>query len=207
MADARSPDTTRTTKWRIDRLDARERNFSYFAAGAAVMFGLAIYLVETHDHKFKLSKGQLSPQWTLILGIVCGVALLAATLVGRRALVGFVALFTFLTFAQTDFVLGVPFVVLAAWLLYRSYKFQKEASAALRQAGGTGTTDRPRRRAAGSEPAAAAQPTRAAKPSASTSRGKGPATPEANKRYTPKRPPPPPVKPSRRDRKAAKTAE
>jgi Ca2+/Na+ antiporter len=206
MADARPKDNPPTTKWQIDRLDGRERRFSYFASGAAVLFGLAIYLVQTHDHKFRLAKGQITPQTTLVLGIVCGVLLLVSTQIGRRAPVGFVALFTFLAFGTTDFVLGVPFLVLAAWLLYRSYKLQKEAAAKLRQANaGTGSGDASAGRQARSEraPASAA----GGKATGPKARSKGPSTPEANKRYTPKRPPPPPIKPSRRDRKAAKASD
>ena len=44
------------------------------------------------------------------------------------------ALFTFLMFGTSTFFLGLPFLVLAVWLLYRSYKVQKEATAKLRAA-------------------------------------------------------------------------
>jgi hypothetical protein len=204
MADPRHQDKPPTTKWQIDRLDGRERRFSFIAAGASVLFGLAIYLVQTNNHKFRLAKGQITPQTTLVLGIVCGVLLLLATLLGRRAPVGFVALFTFLAFGTADFALGAPFLVLAGWLLYRSYKLQKEAAASLRKANANATSPNADASNGRRTPAAKGGTPRA---TATRTKAKGPSSPEANKRYTPKRPPPPPVKPSRRDRKAAQASD
>ena len=203
MAETRPQDKPPTTKWQIDRLDARERRFSFIAAGAAVAFGVLVYVVQTDNHKFRVTKGHFTPQTTLVLGIVCGVLLVLATLLGRRAPVGFVALFTFLGFGTTDIALGAPFLLLAGWLLYRSYKLQKEAAATLRQAhAGAPKAEAPAGRSARTAPARAG-----GRPAPGTARAKGPATPEANKRYTPKRPPPPPVKPSRRERKAAQSSD
>jgi hypothetical protein len=105
-----------------------------------------------------------------------------------------VALFTFL-FLGTRYFAGVPFLILAVWLLYRSYKFQKEATARAKEARAERATSSP-------------TTTRAADRSAKTTTRKsgttkGPSRPEANKRYTPKRPPAPAPKLSRRERKAA----
>jgi hypothetical protein len=187
-----------STKWQIDRLDERERRFSFAAAGGALLFGTVIYLIQTQNPSFRLSKSQITPQTTLVLGIVCGALLVVATMVGRRAPVGFVALFTFLAFGTSAFFLGAPFLGLAVWLLYRSYKFQREAAANLREANAQAAKSKPSvtRGAVASAKAAQRQP-----------RSKGPSMPEGNKRYTPKRPPPPAPKPSRRDRKAAKAAD
>jgi hypothetical protein len=198
----------RSTKWSIDRLDGRERVYGYGAALVAVFFAVLVYVVESNDKHLKLTKGQFSPTTTLIVGLVGAVALAVSTWIGRRALVGFVALFVFLGFSQSDFIVGLPFLVLAAWLLYRSYKVQKEATAKLRadKAAGTGGTssDAPARgpRASAASGREAAQ-TRA-------QRKKGATGPEANKRYTPKRPAPPPIpepKPSWRERRAAKAPD
>ncbi len=203
---SRPPARGGTTKWQIDRLDARERRLSYAAAIAATALGVIVYLVESSNKHFRLSKGELTPQTTLILGLVFGALLAVATLIGRRAPVGFVALFCFLAFGT---LMGAPFLVLAGWLLYRSYKFQKEASARLKEA----NAERPPSnapRARGSAPARgspAARGSAAAKARQTKARAKAPVGPEASKRFTPKRPAPPPPKPSRKSRKAAETAD
>ncbi|MGD0880963.1 MAG: hypothetical protein ABSB09_05285 [Acidimicrobiales bacterium] len=195
------------TKWAIDRLDGRERLYGYLSGIAAALFAVLIYVAETHEKHFRLKKGQITPETALIVGLVSAVLLVVTTRIGRRALVGFVALFTFLGFENSDFVTGLPFLVLAAWLLYRSYKVQKEASAKIRadrEAGITTAGDRP-----GRTPRSAAASGRTAA-EARSARTKGPPAPEGNKRYTPKKPAPrtpPPPKPSWRERRAAKTSD
>jgi hypothetical protein len=181
----------------MDKIDERERRLSFAAAGLAAVFGIAVYVAETSNPHFRLAKNQLTPQTTLVLGLGAAALLLITTFVGRRALVGFVALFTFLAFG-TQYFLGVPFLALAIWLLYRSFKIQREASAAARatpteSSSGRATTAR-----------AAGKPTSPSRGSRSKSKT---ALPEGNKRYTPKRPPPPAPKPSRRERKAAESKE
>jgi ABC-type multidrug transport system fused ATPase/permease subunit len=191
------------TKWAIDRLDEREKRFSFAAAGAAALFGTILYFTETNNAHFHPVKGQFAPLTTLVVSLVAAAMLLGTTLIGRRALVGFVALFTFLAFGNSALVLGFPFLALAVWLLFRSYKVQKEAAANVRaakasgSAGGASTTGSPAARSAG-------------KVETKGRAKKGPVTPEANKRYTPKRPAPPappPPKPSWRERRAAKAGD
>jgi len=149
-ARARRKQTNRS----MDRLDERERRFSFAAAGLAVLFGIVVYVSETTNSHFRLAKNQLTPQTTLVFGLIAGALLLVTTLLGRRAPVGFVALFTFLAFG-TQYLLGVPFLVLAVWLLYRSFKIQREASAAARaeradqQRGRAGSTGRSSGRCSG----------------------------------------------------------
>lgn len=196
----RSGGSDRTTKWAIDRLDGREKRFSFAAAAVAVVFGVVLFVIESSPHYHRV-KGQLSPQTVLTVGLVGGALLFGATLLGRRAPVGFVALFLGLLFSNSTLFLALPFLVLAIWILYRSYKIQREATAEARAARTESTA------AARARPA---RPSGGAKRSgvASTkSRKSGPARPEANKRYTPKRPPPPAPKPSRRQRKAASTPD
>ena len=123
-----------SSKWAIDRLDERERRFSFVASAGAVLFGVVVYLAETENSKFRLQKGQLTPQTTLIVGIAAGALLFGATLLGRRAPIGFLALFTGIAFSNSFFLLALPFLALAIWILYHSYKIQKEASAKLRAA-------------------------------------------------------------------------
>jgi hypothetical protein len=124
---------------------------------------------------------------------------LIGTFVGRRAPVGFVALFTFLAFGSYLF-LGLPFLALAAWLLYRSWKIQRTAAANVRSARARSGSGSPTTRGT---PASA----KAKGPVPKGDRRKGPVTPEANKRFTPKRPPPPAPKPTRRERKAAQASD
>jgi hypothetical protein len=198
----------RSTKWSVDRLDARERLYSYLSGGVAAVFAVMVYVVETNDKHLKLAKNQFSPETTLIVGLTCSVLLLVTTRIGRRALVGFVAMFTFLGFQSTNIVLSFPFLILAVWLLYRSYKVQKEATARLKaERAEAGSEPRPERPAR--TPRAAAESGKTAAESRSA-RKKGPTGPEGNKRYTPKKPTPPPIptpKPSWRERRAAKASD
>ena len=194
----------RPTKWSVDRLDGRERLYCYVASVIAVVFSLLIYVGETTQKNFHPAKNQFSPTTALLVGLGSAVALAVTTWIGRRALVGFVALFAFLGFENSAFVIGIPFLVLAGWLLYRSYKVQKEATATLRAereaSGGSTTARTPRGSAAAGKSAAEAR----------SARKKAPTGPEANKRFTPKKPPPKPVpapKPSWRERRAAKTSD
>ena len=108
-------------------------------------------------------------------------------------------------FENSALVIGFPFLVLAGWLLYRSYKVQKEATARLRAERSDG-----RRATAARTPRAAAASGKSAAEARSAARKKAPAGPEGNKRYTPKKPAPKPVpapKPSWRERRAAKASD
>jgi hypothetical protein len=208
-APAGGPGTDgKSTKWSIDRLDGRERLYAYLAGGIAAVFAVLIYVVETNDKHLKLTKGQFSPMTTLVVGLICAVLLFVTTRIGRRALVGFVAMFTFLGFQSTGLFLSLPFLILAVWLLYRSYKVQKEATARIKaERAASGSDPRPGRPARA--PRAAATSGKAAAESRSA-RKKGPPIPEGNKRYTPKKPTPPPIptpKPSWRERRAAKASD
>lgn len=195
----RAGGSERTTKWAIDRLDGRERRFCFSAAAAAAVFGVVVYVIESSPH-FHRVKGQLSPQTVLTVGLVGGALLFGATLLGRRAPVGFVALFLGLLFSNSTLFLALPFLVLAIWILYRSYKIQREATAEARAARTESATARarPDRLSGGAKRSGVAS---------TKGRKSGPARPEANKRFTPKRPPPPAPKPSRRQRKAASTPD
>jgi hypothetical protein len=191
------------TKWAIDRLDEREKRFSFAAAAGSALFGTILYVTETNNTHFHPVKGQFAPLTTLMVSLVAAAMLLATTLIGRRALVGFVSLFTFLAFGNSALVLGLPFLGLAVWLLFRSYKIQKETAATLRAAHAGGPA-----RGASATRASAARTTGKAETKGGAK--KGPATPEANKRYTPKRPAPPvppAPKPSWRERRAAKAGD
>lgn len=198
-----SGQTGASAKGAIERLDQRERRLSFIAGGAALLFGILIYVAETND-KSLLKKGADAPVTTLVLALACGALLLGATFVGRRAPVGFVALFAFLIFGTSSPLLGAPFLALAVWLLYRSYRIQREAASKLRASRSETRSQSASTRTAGASTATSA---RTSKPATKGRSKKGPATPVANKRYTPKRPPPPAPKPSRRERKASQASD
>jgi hypothetical protein len=93
----------------------------------------------------------------------------------------------------------VPFLILAVWLLYRSYKFQKEATARAKEA----RADRAAPSSTTSRATDRSTKAQTRKPAAT----KGKSRPEPNKRYTPKRPTAPAPKLSRRERKAAEASD
>ncbi len=188
----------------IDRIDARERRFGFVAAVLAVVVGVVVYVVETRPH-YHLAKGQLSPATSLVLGFVAGALLAGATVLGRRALLAFAALFAFLAFGGAGLFLALPFAVFGGWLLLRSYRLQKDAAASAgTQEGAKGSASSPGR----------AVPVTSGRDAGREGRGrqksKGQAGPTPNKRYTPKKPAPsapPPAKPSWTERRAARAAE
>lgn len=193
------------TKWSIDRVDPRERVYCYLAGFIAAFFAVLVFVVETENSNFHAKKGQFAPTTTLVVGLVCAILLIGTTYLGRRALVGFVALFTFLGFSNSDFIVGLPFLLLAIWLLFRSYKVQKEITARIKSERASGTSSAPPARPSRTEAAAARR-----SGDRSGRRSKGPTGPTANKRYTPKaptRPSPPPPKPSWRERRATKATD
>jgi hypothetical protein len=198
-----STDTPRGRRQAMERLDDRERRYSYIAAVAAAAFAVIIYLAETDNHHFKLAKGQLTPQTTLYLGLGAAILMAVATYFGRRAPVAFVCLFSFFIFSNgsESIIAGLPFIGLGGWLLYRSFQIQRRAAAADR--------DRSNPRTASSaKQNAKSTPDRTAPARKNPAgRGKDTGRPVANKRYTPKRPPPQAPKPSRRERKAAEAKE
>jgi hypothetical protein len=196
-----------TTKWSIDRLDPRERAFSFAGSAAAALF--AIFVEFAH---IKPAKGQLHPETVCVIGLIGAALLLGATFLGRRAPVGFVALFIGASFAQAILFLALPFFALAIWLLYRSYKIQRDITAQMRTARRESAAATPARSRSAAVSPSKATPAKAgaapanARATATKKRNKGPVGPTPNKRYTPKQPAPPappPPKLSRRERKAA----
>ncbi len=210
--------TVRSIKRAVDRLDGREKRFTFAAAGAAVLFGIMIYFAETDNKNFRLSKGQLTPQTVLLLGIVAGLLLLGAALLGRRAPVGFVSLLTGLFFSGSNFVVALPFLALGVWVFIHSYRIQREATSELnalraRQARSRSPATKKGEpgSAAGAKGGPRGQAQAGQKGQAQSgqkgARTRGPARPEPNKRYTPKakRPAIPAPKPSWRERMAARS--
>ena len=113
---------------RVKNLEPKERNYSYIAA--AVGAGLFCLVLIPILHK-PVPNGQLLPQDFLAIGLVMATVLAGATFIGRRSLVAFSALFlSFMATSLGGLLLGLPFLALAAWLLIRSWRFNKELMAA-----------------------------------------------------------------------------
>lgn len=191
-----APMSERDAKRAIYMLNDRERLFSFASAVVAAGFGVAIYVSETSNKHFRLAKGELTPQTMLLVGLVAAALLLVFTLIGRRALVGFMVFFAGAGFSTNSFVLALPFWALAFWLLYRSSRIQRQRTQELRAERAarprSANTGRGSRSGSGSS-------SRKAKAGGTT----GPKRPEANKRYTPPKPPPKPkpAPPARRPKK------
>lgn len=190
-----APMSERDAKRAIYMLNDRERLFSFASAVVAAGFGVAIYVSETSNKHFRLTKGELTPQTMLLVGLIAGALLLVATLVGRRALVGFMVFFAGAGFSTNSFVLALPFWALAFWLLYRSSRIQRQRTQELRAE----RAARPRSANTSGRGSGSRSSSRKAKGGSTT----GPKRPEANKRYTPPRPPPKPkpAPPARRPKK------
>jgi hypothetical protein len=190
-----APMSERDAKRAIYMLNDRERLFSFASAVVAAGFGIAIYVSETRNKNFRLSKGELTPQTMLLIGLAAGALLLVATLVGRRALVGFLVFFAGAGFSTNSFVLALPFWALAFWLLYRSSRIQRQRTQELRAE----RAARPRSTNSSGRSSGSGSGSRKSKGGSTT----GPKRPEANKRYTPPKPPPKPkpAPPARRPKK------
>lgn len=116
----------------VHKLEPRERLAGYIGAGVAVVGAIAFFGPHIHE---RVAKNTLSPETSLVVGVVLGLALAASTAIGRRSLVGFSALL--IGFAWTSFpFLGFPFLGLAGWLIIRATRFSRDDAEARRQAGG-----------------------------------------------------------------------
>lgn len=190
----------------INQLDERERRLSYYAAALSVFLGVFTYVAETQNKHFRLAKGQLTPQTTLLWGIGIAVLMVVAIRFNRRAPVAFASFFGFFPF---QFV-GIPFVILGGWLLFRSQRAQKQLNQLRLQTGkgGRGSTSSRQPRLSAKEQAEA----RRAEKKSGAAKGSTSGKPQANKRYTPKAPTrttpaPPPPKQSWLERRAAKSEQ
>ncbi|MGH9207691.1 MAG: hypothetical protein ACRD1G_14245 [Acidimicrobiales bacterium] len=128
------------SKAMIKKIDRKEK-LVCFAASVLAAVGFAIVWVpHLHDHNASLRS---SAQSYLVVGIVMAVALAGATALGRRALIGFVALFIGFGPWGNDIIGTALFLGLAAWLLIRALSLSRNQADAKRAERGTGP-DRPR---------------------------------------------------------------
>ncbi|HEX4245491.1 MAG TPA: hypothetical protein VHY77_07995, partial [Acidimicrobiales bacterium] len=127
-----APLSEKEAKRAIYMVNERERLLSFASAVVAMGFGVAIYVSETSNKHFRLAKSQLTPQTMLLIGLAAGVLLIIATLIGRRALIGFMVFFAGAAFSTNSFILALPFWALAFYLLYRSSRIQRQRTQELR---------------------------------------------------------------------------
>ncbi|MCL6095426.1 MAG: YjgN family protein [Actinobacteria bacterium] len=195
-------------KQAVNTLDHKERMLGY--AGAALCAAIYIDLTVTHLHEH-VPKGQQSPIVALAVGLVLAALLAVATFVGRRALVGFAALFIGFSFGSS-IILSIPFLALAGWLIMRALRFNREAKAAAQAASASSTSNTSRTGSSRSSPAKQTSSSSSGIFNRSKSHGsRAQAHPEPSKRYTPpkprKRKPMPPskeVKAANKDNKDTK---
>jgi hypothetical protein len=179
----------------VKRITERERTLGFAAAAiAAVLWAILTVPDLLHPPKH-LAKGQPdTTQVAIYLGVGMALACLifAASIIRRRALLGFAALFTGASFGSLVF-LALPFWAFGGWLLWRAFRIQRDAAS--RATTGHGGPSPPARRASsraigrGSNGAARRTP------------------PPPSKRYTPPKPPPkrPRPKPEAKSRDADAT--
>ena len=174
------------TKWSIDRLDGRERVYSYVASVMAAFFAVFIYFAESTTSPLPPEEGAVhAPDHTHrrsgLRRRPAGHHLARAPGPGRASWPCSPSSASPTPTSSS----ACPFLVLAVWLLYRSYKIQKEARPASRPnvppGRPAGATAARRRAEAAAERRAGGRPGGAEE---------GPAGPEGNKRYTPKKPAP-----------------
>ncbi len=169
----------------VQYIDRRERFLAGFLSVFQLVMGVYSYfylrsvVVKPSTHAPKLSVAQAHAQTlndhsaapeVLIVNLVLGVAIGAGVLSKRRSLVGFALILSGLALMQSTGLIGVIYLGVGLWLVFRSMRRTPSAKAAAAGAGA--------RRGAGSDHAALA---RGAKETEEAVRR----APVASKRYTP----------------------
>ncbi|MCL4448191.1 MAG: hypothetical protein M1483_01840 [Actinobacteria bacterium] len=156
----------------VNKLEPREKIAAYGGAflSAAVFVVLTVPYLGKHP-----AKGQLPAIDYLLIGLGISALLAVATLLSRRALVGFTALFIGFALTGISFLLSLPFLALAGWLILRAFRLGKEAQTARQTAleERKGMSEKVRDRSRSSERRGRSSPG---------------STPAPSKRYTPPKP-------------------
>jgi hypothetical protein len=139
------PPTVEELEDQVRFADDKERLIGLLAAPFAAAIGmLVISALITNDPKNHHSAHYVNPtiyHELLIVLLVLAVAMLAAAWFRRRLYLGIAtALYGLAIFNLHYWGFGVPFIMVAAWLLVRSYRLQRD----LRQATGAGPPGRGR---------------------------------------------------------------
>lgn len=169
----------------INNLDRNERVISLAAAvlGVAAAIVIAVYFAHPKPHVKNEVDGPL-------VGAIIGVPSLllgGSVFIGRRALVGFLALLTGFAVLTLTGPYGLIYFGIGLWLIMKAQRYSR---AAREQSGGARPTREPRRKA--STPGRdASPPAKRGATGKSTGKGRpataGPKPPAASKRYTPPR--------------------
>ncbi len=192
----------------IKGLDRRERALGLVAAGMVAALWLLLTVPTLLNPPKHLKKGQLDATQIgiyLLVGLALAALVAVATLLRRRALLGFAVLFAGASFGGL-FLLALPFWAFGAWLLWRAFITQRAAGAPAHAGGAPGGIQRSpgrggllggmfsrRRNPDDTAYPHSASPTRVGAKSASR-RERSTATsdrqpPTPSKRYTPPKPP------------------
>jgi hypothetical protein len=172
---AKAPEKRSIEQLKADekRVTDSERLIGLFAAPLAAMLGILIVnALIAHDPPAKLKDGSLNHlhvdvslyHWAMLALLALAVVMLLTAWFRKRLYLGMVmALYGLTIFNLHYWGFGVPYIMIGAWLLVRSYRAHKDMKQALEAAGTEAGS-------AGSDEAARSLP-------------------KASKRYTPKAPP------------------
>jgi hypothetical protein len=158
----------------MNPLDQRQRQVTLAAAGLAAVAVLAIWIPQLGAH---VAKNKTTPSLALASGLILSGLLASSLLINKRYIVGLAALFVaFLGPWGSYAILGIPYALLAGWLVITAGRQAREEAEAKRQAAGGAQSKAPSPRPQGKGLFRRAQPEQ------TPTRRK---PPPASKRYTP----------------------
>jgi hypothetical protein len=130
----------------MNPLDQRQRQATLAAAGLAAVVVLAIWIPQLGSH---VTKNKTSPTLALASGLILAGLLAVSLTINKRYIVGVAALFVaFLGPWGSYPLIGIPYAILAGWLVITAGRQAREEAEAKRQAAGgapsSSTSPRPR---------------------------------------------------------------
>ena len=147
------PTTVPELEAAIARADDKERLIGLLAAPIAAAIGLLVSAsLIANDPKSLLSNGQVNkahvnPSLYAELGavaVVLGLVMLVTALLRKRTYLGItMALYGLTIFNLHFWGFGLPYILVAAWLLVRAYRLQSKLKEVRGTGGGSGTTASP----------------------------------------------------------------
>lgn len=162
------------------RTEPKERQIGLAAAAYTAILLIILWAPHIGQH---VVKGSYPPTLGLIGGILAAIAVLAATLYGRRYILGVVAILTVLAFPGTAFLYALPLWAFGGWMMFKASREAGKARRAERLGQGASARER-----VGAAARAGARDARGGGRKAAELDASGRAIPQASKRYTPPRP-------------------